>query len=287
MKVQELLIEAKVKKPWDVLNRIAKKSHGEEGFATLDGDDAAKYVNIMKADKIADQEFGEFGLMTLSEPDMKSLLNKHPELLKGTAKKALSEGLIVEDRQKDLKYTEKRVKDAIDKVTVELSGDKSGAMTRLMTRYQRLDKAAKLHKEMRDKVNTQIKDVGDRLFDAEDAVATRIIETIQYTVMLTKAEKAENKEAKKDIDYASAYSELAKLVPELEAQIKAITEKYTTLIPPKDTPTALKVKSKVEEGVVQTMWKAIKDFAKSVATWGQSYDAKLDAFRRKYKLKSV
>lgn len=198
--------------------------------------------------------------------------------------------LLTEERQKDFKYTEKRVKGALDKVMLELEGNNSGAMSRLMTRYTRLDKTAKLLKERRDEVNAQVKDVADRLFDAEDALATRIIETVSYTVMLTKAEKAETKEPKKEIDYASAYSELAKLVPELEAQAKAILEKYTTSIPPKDTPTALRVKSKVDEGVVSVVkgWVAqAKAFVKEVLSWGRSYDAKLDSFRRKYGLKAA
>lgn len=198
--------------------------------------------------------------------------------------------LLTEERQKDFKYTEKRVKGALDKVILELEGNNSGAMSRLMTRYTRLDKTAKLLKERRDEVNAQVKDVADRLFDAEDALATRIIETVSYTVMLTKSEKAETKEPKKEIDYASAYSELAKLVPELEAKAKEILEKYTSSIPPKDTPTALKVKSKVDEGVVSAVkgWIAsAKAFVKEVLGWGRAYDAKLDAFRRKYGLKAV
>lgn len=195
--------------------------------------------------------------------------------------------LITEERQKDFKYVEKRVKGALEKVTLELQGNDSGAMSRLMTRYTRLDRTAKLLKEKRDEVNAQVKDVADRLFDAEDALATRIVETVSYTVMLTKAEKAETKDPKQEVDYESAYSELAKLVPELEVKAKEILEKYTKLIPAKDTPTALRVKSKVEEGIVQSVMGAIKGFVKSILSWGQSYDAKLDAFRRKYKLKAV
>lgn len=197
--------------------------------------------------------------------------------------------LLIEERQKNFKYTEKRVKNALDKVILELEGSDSGAMSRLMTRYQRLDKSAKLLKERRDAVNAQVKDVADRLFDVEDAVATRIIETVSYTVMLTKATKAADKEAKKNVDYESAFSELARLVPELIEQVNSIREKYTTLEQPKDTPSALKVTDKkvVKEGLVGTVMSALKNFAKSIFSWGKSYDAKLDAFRRKYGLKSA
>lgn len=197
--------------------------------------------------------------------------------------------LLIEERQKDFKYTEKRVKNALDKVILELEGSDSGAMSRLMTRYQRLDKSAKLLKERRDAVNAQVKDVADRLFDAEDAVATRIIETVSYTVMLTKATRAADKEPTQKIDFESAFSELARLVPQLTEQVDAIRQKYTTLEQPKDTPSALKVTDKktVKEGLIGTAVSAIKNFVKDLFNWGREYDAKLDAFRRKYKLKAV
>jgi hypothetical protein len=198
--------------------------------------------------------------------------------------------LLVEERQKDWKYTEKRVKGALNKVVLELDGNSSGAMSRLMTRYKRLDRSWKLLEEKRNEVNAQVKEVADRIFDAEDAAATRVIETVSYTVMLTKATKAEDKEAEYKTDYESAFSELAKLVPELQAQVDAIKAKYTELKPAKDTPSALKYTPKLDEGMMDVVkgWAAkAKAFVKEVLAWGKAYDAKLDAFRRKYKLKAV
>ena len=198
--------------------------------------------------------------------------------------------LLVEERNKDWKYTEKRVKGALNKVILELEGSDSGAMSRLMTRYKRLDRQWKLMEERRNEVNRQVKDVADRIFDAEDALATRVIETVSYSVMLTKATPASEKEATKKVDYESAYAALARLVPELEEKAKAILEQYTELVPPKDTPSALKYTPKLEEGVADTIkgWVAkAKAFVKEMFSWGREYDAKLDAFRRKYKLKAV
>lgn len=195
---------------------------------------------------------------------------------------------LAEDRQKDWKYTEKRVKNALSKVTLELEGNDSGAMSRLMTRYKRLDRQWKLMEERRNEVNKQVKEVADRIFDAEDALATRVIETVSYTVMLTKSTPASEKEPTKKTDYESAFSELSRLVPELEAKAKEILEKYSELVPAKDTPSALKYTPKLEEGamdVVKGWVSKAKSFVKGMLTWGREYDAKLDAFRRKYKLK--
>ena len=187
-----------------------------------------------------------------------------------------------EARQSGWKYTEKRVKGALDKVTLALEGADSGAMTRLAKRYERLDKSAKLLKEKRDELNAAVKEVGDRIFDAEDALATRIIDTVSYTVMLTAAEKAETKKPKAEVDYASAYAELSRLVPELAAKADEIRAKYTTMIPPKDTPTALRVKAKVEEGLLDTVVSKFMAFVNTIKEWATSYDSKLAAIKKKY-----
>jgi hypothetical protein len=198
--------------------------------------------------------------------------------------------LLAEERQRDWKYTEKRVKDKLDKVILELDGSDSGAMSRLMTRYKRLDQQWKMMEERRNEVNRQVKEVADRVFDAEDALATRIIETVSYTVMLTKATPASEKKDTHKVDYESAFSELARLVPELEGKAKEILAKYTEVVKAKDTPSALKYTPKLDEGVLDTIkgWVSnVKTFVKEFLNWGKSYDAKLDAFRRKYKLKSA
>ena len=199
----------------------------------------------------------------------------------------LLEQYVGEARQGGWKYSEKRIKGALTKVTLELEGADSGAMTRLAKRYERLDKSAKLLKEKRDELNAKVKDVADRIFDAEDAVVTRVVETITYTVMLSAAEKAESKSATPKTDYESAFSELAKLVPELTAQIDAIRAKYTEMIPPKDTPTKLQVKPKVQEGLtdrVKAMWFS---FMNTIKSWCTSYDDKLAAIKKKYPAKKV
>lgn len=189
---------------------------------------------------------------------------------------------LTEARQSDVSYTEKRVKGALQKVTAALEGGNSGAMTRLTKRYARLDDQAKRMKEKRDELNAQIKDIGDRLFDAEDALATRIIETVSYTVMLTAAEKAEQKSPTKRIDFESAYGELAKLLPELSDAASKILAKYTELIPAKDTPVGLRVKAKVDESIATVVRAAMTKFMTWIKSWTSSYDAKLDAIKKKY-----
>jgi septal ring factor EnvC (AmiA/AmiB activator) len=181
--------------------------------------------------------------------------------------------------QDDLTYKEKKVKDVLDRVTVELSGSYSGSMSRLTSRYAKLDRQAKLMTERRNEVNAEMKEVSQRLFDAEDEVLTRVIETVSYTITLTKAEKAADKESKKTVDYSAILKELSKMVPELEEKIKDLTEKYTEISEAKDTPTQLRIKSKVDEGMIGRAWAWTKTFLDSITVWGKGYDARLDKLK--------
>jgi vacuolar-type H+-ATPase subunit E/Vma4 len=205
----------------------------------------------------------------------------------------LTRELFAEERQKGWTYAEKRAKlpkgaptdaiGAIEKVILHLEGNDSGAVTRLAKRYDRLDISAKLLKDRRDALNANMKMLGDSFFDAEDSLVTRIVETASYTVMLTASEKGADKPKKEVINYEAAYTELAQLIPELTDKAKEILAKYTEMVQAKDTPMALKVKSKtISEGLVEIAKRAWRAFVAEVKSWGKAYDKKLDAIQAKY-----
>lgn len=191
---------------------------------------------------------------------------------------------LFEARNPKLTYTEKQVKKVLDRVTVELTGSESGVMSRLTTRYSRLDKAAKLMQEKRNQLNEDMKQVVESLFDAEDEVLTRVVDTVSYTITLSKAEKAESKAPKKSVDYAAIVKELSEMIPELQAKIEEITEKYTEIVQPKDTPIKLIVKSKLDEGLTafaRGLVKSFKEVLKSIKSWGKGYDKRLNSLKAK------
>ena len=191
---------------------------------------------------------------------------------------------LFEARNPKLTYTEKHVKKVLDRVTVELAGSESGVMSRLTTRYSRLDKAAKLMQEKRNQLNEDMKQVVESLFDAEDEVLTRVVDTVSYTITLSKAEKAESKAPKKSVDYAAIVKELGEMIPELQAKIEEITEKYTEIIQPKDTPVKLIVKSKLDEGLTafaRGLVKSFREMLKSIKSWGKGYDKRLNSLKAK------
>lgn len=191
---------------------------------------------------------------------------------------------LFEARNPKLTYTEKHIKKVLDRVTVELTGSESGVMSRLTTRYSRLDKAAKLMQEKRNQLNEDMKQVVESLFDAEDEVLTRVVDTVSYTITLSKAEKAESKAPKKSVDYAAIVKELSEMIPELQAKIEEITEKYTEIVQPKDTPVKLIVKSKLDEGLTafaRGLVKSFKEVLKSIKSWGKGYDKRLNSLKAK------
>lgn len=200
----------------------------------------------------------------------------------------LLEAVILEARRADLSYNEKVVKNKIDRVAVELEGNDSASMTRLASRFDRLDKAIKRMGEKRGELNEQLKDKVTDLFDAEDVVLTRVVETASFVMTLSKLVKAAEQEPKKIVNYEKIAEELAKLIPaELQEKVEEIQKLYTEISLAQDKSPGLRVKNKVDEslneGIVdffkKITAKAIKA-AKSLASWALSYDKKLAGLKK-------
>jgi hypothetical protein len=187
--------------------------------------------------------------------------------------------LLAEDRDPSLKYTikytAKKTANLADRVIVELEGNRSGVMTRLTKRYKRLDEVAKLLQVRRDAVNVQMKEESEALFDATDATLTRVVETLSATITLSKAERGADKAPKKNVDFEAIVKALGEMVPELTDKIVELTEKYTELVPAKDTPVALRVKLKTDEGLGAIVRK-IQSYCTKLMSWLKSYDTRLD-----------
>jgi primosomal protein N'' len=191
---------------------------------------------------------------------------------------------LTEARDPDVKYSEKQVKGALDRVTAALSGSASGAMTKLAKRYARLEASMAAMKEKHAELNARLKEDVAGLFDAEDVVLTRVVETAQFT--LTMAKEIPKKEGGKEVDYEKIAAALAELVaPELQAKVDEITAQYTKTLDPKPPVKKLTVsKEVVKEGLLDDLGR-LRDWAarllKSVSSWASRYDDRLDALRRK------
>lgn len=189
--------------------------------------------------------------------------------------------IILEIRQPGVKYTEKQVKNVLDKVTATLKGTDAANMTKLAKRYARLEVSMKAMKEKHEELNSRLKGDVQNLFDVEDVVLTRVVETAQFT--LTMVKEVQKSEGSTEIDYNSIIIALSALIPdELQSRIDTITEKYTKIIPPKPPVKRLSVsKEVVSEGFMDTLKNKAAAFLKSIMSWATRYDTKLEALKRK------
>lgn len=185
-----------------------------------------------------------------------------------------------EARQKGVTYTEKKVKNVVDKVTATLSGTQSASMTKLAKRYARLEASMKAMKEKHDELNARLKEDVQGLFDAEDVVLTRVVETAQFT--LTMAKEIKKTEGSVSVDYEKIIAALSVLIPdELQHKIDQITEKYTTIIPPKDPVKRLSVsKEVVKEGLLDTIKNKAMALYRAMTSWATRYDKKLNNLKK-------
>ena len=151
---------------------------------------------------------------------------------------------LMEARGGGRKYTEKQVKGVLDKVTVTLQGAEAGSMTKLLKRYARLEASMKAMKEKHEILNTRLKDDIQEMFNAEDVVVTRVVETAQFTA--TMAKEIQKTEGSKEVDYEKIIAALSALISEeLQPRIDGIIEKYTKIIPPKAPVKRLSVSKEV------------------------------------------
>jgi chromosome segregation ATPase len=195
---------------------------------------------------------------------------------------------LLEAREKGLTYTEKRHKTtrALERVILELNSSDAASATKLARRYERLDKTARLLKEQRDAMNTHIKAVADRLFDAEDELVTRVMQTAKYTMTISAITKAKDRPATTSVNFERAFSELAALVPDLQEAAEKILAKYTEITPATaDTAAKLTVKSRTDESLAALARSAITKLMDWVRSWGISYDKKLKTIMEKYPTK--
>lgn len=182
---------------------------------------------------------------------------------------------LTEARSPDAKYTEKQAKGVLDRVTATLKGSDAANMTKLAKRYARLEASMAAMKEKHAELNARLKeDVAD-LFNAEDVVLTRVVETAQFT--LTMAKEIQKTEGSKEVDYASIIAALSALISEeLQPRVEQIIEKYTKTIPPKPPIKKLSVSKEItNEGLLDTIKRMAASFLKSIKSWASRFDSKL------------
>lgn len=184
------------------------------------------------------------------------------------------------DTSGDIEYSAVGKGEEVNKVVAVLKRGKSAKYTRLGNNFLRMQQL----KEEIDRVNDEMKEdlrgaIAD-IFNPEDAVYTRVIETAQFVIQITKDPKAAE-----TVQYAKVLAELeSKLTPELLEALKIIKNKYTSVQKAKP-PSITNVEKKTEESIdlSEGVWDAIKSiwskFASSIKSWLNGYDRRLAALK--------
>jgi hypothetical protein len=185
---------------------------------------------------------------------------------------------ITEARDPKLVYDEKpvnkKVGAAIDKVTLALSGNQSGKFTKVSREFSRLKTAAEKLSERQNKLNAYIKDEALALFDAEDEIYSRIIETVSMTISISKKTVTTSN----NTDFEKVIEGLLVLVPDLKSQIEELIKVNTTIKTAERSP-ALRVT--VKEGLDFKAFKAlIKTTFSGIKSWARSFDRKLSKLQQ-------
>jgi len=174
----------------------------------------------------------------------------------------------------EIEYKEKKVKGVLDRVIALLSGNKSGAFTRIAQRYKRIDRLAKLMKDERDALNKEVKAKILPLFDAQDEIYTRVIETASLTITLSRVQSGSNEY----LDIESYVEELEKLMPGMEKQIEALRKQFT-IVEEFEKDSALRVKVKEDESEDRLTQYASRAAA-MISAHTDALGAKLDSLKQ-------
>lgn len=202
--------------------------------------------------------------------------NFNPNLLNDIAASVIK--IVTESRNPNLEYTEKQVKGNIDRVTVELAGKDSEKFTKLGKKYFELAAGIEAIEKLRLDLNEQIKKEAGELFDATDELYTKVIETSQFTLTVSKKPVATKTVS---TNYEKVLDGLLQLMPELTEKVDALKEQYTTIKenPPKDVSLRVAMKESALKDVWQSFKKKWSSFKNSIMSWGTSYDKKLSKLK--------
>lgn len=154
------------------------------------------------------------------------------------------------------------------KVVAVLKSYNSQSYTKLAQKFEQIAMLEAEVKQLKAEVKASTKeDVAD-LFDAEDAIMTRVIETVSFTLTLSKDPIPTVSPKYKDILEALS----TQLTPELILVLEELKKNMVTVT--QKSP-SLSIKP-VSEGRFSNFFAKFKNL---VFNWGQKYDQKLDQLK--------
>jgi len=172
---------------------------------------------------------------------------------------------LFEERDPSIAYQDS---DKGDKVVALLQSYNSQVYTKLAQKIQRMTQLEAEVKQLKEEVKQAARENVADLFDAEDIVRTRVVETISFVFVLSKDPKEtvtpKYKEILSELE-AHLTPELIKVLEELKKQMVTVTQKQPSLSV-----------SPISEGIVGNIFAKLKNL---VMGWAQRYDQKLDQLK--------
>lgn len=179
-------------------------------------------------------------------------------------------------RLPDVEYKEKKVKDKVERITLELTGKHSEKFTKLASKFKEVKESLEELTDVKNEMNEHIKAEALELFDAEDEILTRVIETVSMTVTISK----KTVEEKSKTDYEKAIKMLSEMVPELTDKINDVIKACTEVTKNEKSP-ALRVDIKEDmSDIINMAKKKFLSLYKKIKSWMNSFDSKLKAVKK-------
>jgi hypothetical protein len=177
-------------------------------------------------------------------------------------------------------YDVEQTADKVTKVTAYLTGHESGRYTKLGRNLRRLERMSARMKALTDEVKQDTRELVGGLFDAEYSVATRVVETVNFTFQLTKDPKPTE-----TYKYAKVFEELmTHMTPDLIKVAEGLLEKHKSVT---QKAPALKATDRQPEPADESINEGIGDKVKAIFAKLKSvvdnfcakYDRKLDQLK--------
>lgn len=130
-----------------------------------------------------------------------------------------------EDQKKIEKVYDKAGKE-VEKLIMSFSGSSSGEMTRLINKFVETYELLKDAQESHEAVKEVLKDKINKSFEEEERFITRIIQTVKYTLTVSKYTREKTEEVT-EVNYNEVIKELMEVFPDIKEGLKDIIKKHT------------------------------------------------------------
>jgi uncharacterized protein YdcH (DUF465 family) len=184
----------------------------------------------------------------------------------------------------------KTAAEEFSKITAFISGKTSELFTKLAKKFSEIDRLTKRIQQLRDEVNQEAKDQIDALFNAEDEVYTRYIETVSLSITMSKAiEEQRTQTSNLNVD-AFITDVLALVGEDLQPTVEKLLEQHTKISTKIRAAQQGRVSVKIPEStlnesdVLAKVSNFVKGFAAKVMRWAEGYDSKLSNIAKRYNL---